>query len=198
MLFRTETLEGIAAGRVTMAFRRWRRPTVKPGGALRTAIGVLAIDEVAVVEPADVTDADARRAGFPDRGALLADLPGKDDARLYRVTFQLAGPDPRLALRNDAGLGRNQLAAVRVALAKLDRLMGRDGWSLDMLRRIGDAPGRRAADIASAIGMEKLDMKRRIRVLKEHGLTESLEVGYRLTPRGKAALDALTGQSRPA
>lgn len=31
MLFTAAVLEGIAAGRVTLAFRRWRRPTVKAG-----------------------------------------------------------------------------------------------------------------------------------------------------------------------
>jgi len=34
--------------------------------------------------------------------------------------------------------------------------------------------------------------KRRVRQLKELGLTESLEVGYRLSPRGRAVLKDLT------
>lgn len=33
--------------------------------------------------------------------------------------------------------------------------------------------------------------KRRVRQLKELGLTESLEVGYRLSPRGRAVLECL-------
>ena len=36
--------------------------------------------------------------------------------------------------------------------------------------------------------MEKMAFKRRIRMLKELGLTESLEVGYQLSPRGRALL----------
>ena len=36
--------------------------------------------------------------------------------------------------------------------------------------------------------MEKRPFKQRVRRLKELGLTESLEVGYRMSPRGKAYL----------
>ena len=46
MLFRQDDLRRIAAGEVTVAFRRWRRPTVKAGGVLRTRLGVLAIESV--------------------------------------------------------------------------------------------------------------------------------------------------------
>ena len=37
--------------------------------------------------------------------------------------------------------------------------------------------------------MEKLKFKSNVRRLKALGLTESLEVGYRLSPRGQAWLD---------
>ena len=46
MLFRQHVLAEIASGDVTLAFRRWTKPTVKAGGTLRTAVGVLAIDAV--------------------------------------------------------------------------------------------------------------------------------------------------------
>jgi hypothetical protein len=49
----------------------------------------------------------------------------------------------------------------------------------------------RAEDLAASIGREKLPFKRDVRKLKELGLTESLLVGYRLSPRGRALLDQL-------
>ena len=55
MLIRHETLRRIASGEVDTVFRRQRRPTVKAGGTLRTMIGMLAIDSVERIEPADVT-----------------------------------------------------------------------------------------------------------------------------------------------
>jgi hypothetical protein len=49
VLFRQDVLRRIGEGEVTVAFRRWRRPTVRAGGTLRTKAGVLAIESVEVV-----------------------------------------------------------------------------------------------------------------------------------------------------
>ena len=48
MLFRDQTLAAIALGEVTLAFRRWKRPTVKAGGRVRTASGVVLIGGIAI------------------------------------------------------------------------------------------------------------------------------------------------------
>lgn len=46
MLLKNSILKRIKAGEITLAFRKWKRPTVKTGGTLRTSVGVLAIDRV--------------------------------------------------------------------------------------------------------------------------------------------------------
>ena len=74
MLFPLTTLRAIEAGEVTLAFRRWRRPTVRAGGTLRTRVGVLAIESVEPVFEQAITDADARRAGAAGREELIAGL----------------------------------------------------------------------------------------------------------------------------
>ena len=74
MLFRSDDVKGLFAGDITLAFRRWKRPTVKAGGRLRIPGGVLAIEAVEAIEPADVTDRDARRAGRESRAKLFAEL----------------------------------------------------------------------------------------------------------------------------
>lgn len=66
MLLKLELLEAIKAGKVDLVFRRWSRPSVKAGGTLKTKLGVMAIGRIDDMEPDDVTDADARRAGFGD------------------------------------------------------------------------------------------------------------------------------------
>jgi len=66
MLLKLEVLEAIRCGEITLQFRRWSRPTVKPGGTLRTKIGLLQIGRVDEMSPDDVTDADAKAAGFAD------------------------------------------------------------------------------------------------------------------------------------
>ena len=55
----------------------------------------------------------------------------------------------------------------------------------------------RAADLAPELGLERLPFKARVRRLKELGLTESLERGYRLSPRGAAYLASVTSAERP-
>ena len=64
MLLKLEVLEAIKAGKIDLQFRRWTRPSVKPGGTLKTKIGLLRIGRIDDMRPEDVTEVDARRAGF--------------------------------------------------------------------------------------------------------------------------------------
>jgi len=66
MLIKLEVLEAIRDGRITLQFRRWTRPSVKAGGTLKTKIGLLRIGRITDMSPDDVTDADAKKAGFKD------------------------------------------------------------------------------------------------------------------------------------
>ena len=59
-----------------------------------------------------------------------------------------------------------------------------------MLRTIAERPAVRAADLAASFGRETQSFKLDVRKLKNLGLTLSLEVGYRLSPRGEAYLAA--------
>jgi hypothetical protein len=122
---------------------------------------------------------------------LLRQLDRHGDGPVYRVDFHHVGADPREALRQDAELPEQELARLRARLDRLD-LAARDGpWTVAALRLIADRPGVRAGDLAEAAGRERLAFKTDVRKLKELGLTESLEVGYRLSPRGRALLERL-------
>lgn len=61
-------------------------------------------------------------------------------------------------------------------------------WTLTTLRLIRDHPGVRAAHLAASVHRETPKFKIDVRKLKELGLTESLEVGYQLSPRGRVVL----------
>jgi len=92
MLLKLQLLEDIKAGQVDLVFRRWKRPTVKPGGTLKTRVGLLAIDAMHEMDPADVTDADARRAGFADAGAFQAWLATMKEGHLFhRIAVRYLG-----------------------------------------------------------------------------------------------------------
>lgn len=64
MLLKLDVLEAIKRGEITLQFRRWTRPTVRPGGTLKTRIGLLRIGRIDDMSPDDVSDADAKQAGF--------------------------------------------------------------------------------------------------------------------------------------
>ena len=184
MLFRLDELRRIREGEITLAFRRWRRPTVRAGGTLRTKAGVLAIESVEPIAEADGTDADARRAGATDREALLARL--RPEGQLHRVEFRLAGPDPRIALRKRSRISSAERAEIDARLARLDAASRHGPWTRTVLGLIAERPATRAPDLAASMGRETAPFKADVRKLKELGLTESLEVGYRLSPRGRA------------
>lgn len=184
MQIRKATLDAIAAGAVTVAFRRWDRPRVRVGGTQRTPIGVLEFTAVEPVDPADLTDTDAVAAGFAGLSALRAAQDG--DRQLYRIEVRLAGPDPRVALRSKARMGAKQRAEIAARLERLDRASRRGPWTAVVLDLIAANPEVRAPDLAARLGLETLVFKRDVRKLKELGLTESLPVGYRLSPRGRA------------
>lgn len=181
---RLTTLRAIAAGTVTQLFRRWERPRVRVGGTQRTPVGVLEFTAVEPVDEADLTAADAEAAGFADLDALRAAQTGEHP--LYRITVRLAGPDPRVALRARSRLSATARAEIAGRLARLDRASRRGPWTATVLDLIAENPGVRAPDLAARLGLETLPFKRDVRKLKELGLTESLEVGYRLSPRGRA------------
>lgn len=191
MLFRRRLWPGIADGSVTVAFRRWRRPSVKAGGTLKTPVGLLAIDEVAAIDVDDITDADAVRAGHVSRQAVLGDLARHADGQLYRIEFHHAGDDPRLALGDDDDLDDEALGQVRARLDRLDRASAAGPWTRETLRLIDRHPETVARELAAMVGRERDAFKRDVRKLKELGLTRSLPVGYRLSPRGAAVLRAL-------
>lgn len=183
MLIRQQILGGIADGRISLAFRRWTRPTVKAGGTLLTAIGQLAIDTVEPVDAAMIDDAEAVCAGYANRGALLAELDQRGTGPIYRIALRYIGADPRIALRADADLDDGALTALAARLERLDR---NGAWTKAALELIAAHPARRAGDLAAMLGQETAPFKLSVRKLKALGLTESLEVGYCLSPRGEA------------
>jgi hypothetical protein len=198
MLFRRSDLVRIADGSVTLAFRRWDRPHAKAGSRVRTAVGVLTIDTVEPVTVADLCDETARRAGYGSLAELVRDLDRYDGGQLYRIEVRLTGDDPRVALRAQAELGPEELAALRARLARMDARSGHGPWTWATLRLIAQRPAVRAGDLAGSLGRDRLPFKADVRKLKEPGLTESLDVGYRLSPRGQALLASVDEPSPEA
>ena len=104
--------------------------------------------------------------------------------------MRLAGPDSRVELRERSDLDDAERAELERRLARFDAASPTGPWTHEVLRLIEARPAVRAPDLAASLGLQRDDFKRNVRKLKELGLTESLEVGYRLSPRGRAFLDS--------
>lgn len=89
--FQRHVLDGILAGEISLAFRKWIRPAVRAGGTLRTAAGTLSIGSVTRIAESEITEADARSAGFASRGELLRELASGRPGWLHRIEVRPAG-----------------------------------------------------------------------------------------------------------
>jgi len=180
-------LQAIRAGEVTLAFRRWERPRVKVGTRMRTAVGLVEVTALEEVDPADLTEDDARAARAPSVAALRAAQRNRAAAGqpLWRIGLRWAGEDPRGALRERT----DGLDEVAERLRRIDARSTHGPWTRAVLELIARRPETLAADLAAEMGRERLAFKADVRRLKDLGLTESLPVGYRLSPRGRALLD---------
>ncbi|WP_442578994.1 ASCH domain-containing protein [Mesorhizobium sp. ASY16-5R] len=187
MLFKRETLEGIERGDVTLAFRRWKRTTVKSGGHVRTALGVVRIGAIDLTDAAALTERDARASGFASQAALRKMLGPENGDSVYRIELAGIDPDGRVAKREASEPSEQEWADLRYRFERWEKAA--PGYFPSILSLIATKPAVAAGELATALRVEKLKFKQDVRKLKELGLTESLDVGYRLSPRGGVVLE---------
>ncbi|MFC5003845.1 hypothetical protein ACFPIJ_39230 [Dactylosporangium cerinum] len=186
---RPAELAAIRAGEVDVAFRRWEQPRVRVGTQMRTAVGLVEITSVDRVPVSSLTRADARRAGAASLVALRQGLDRLHPERpVYRIGLRYAGTDPRHTLRESVP-DPAEIDAIIAWLDRLDRASPTGPWTRATLLLIDELPATRAPDLAQRMGRDTPSFKQNVRKLKERGLTESLDIGYRLSPRGAAVLD---------
>jgi hypothetical protein len=189
MMIRPAELAAIKAGTIDLAFRRWAKPRVVVGTRMRTSVGVVEVTSLEQVSISALRAEDARRAGAPSLAALKQALAARSEDPAWRIGLAYAGPDPREALRAtvpDAG----EIAAINGRLDRLDAASSYGAWTRQTLDLIDLNPGVRAPELAAQVDRETADFKKDVRKLKELGLTESLAIGYLLSPRGEAVVDA--------
>jgi hypothetical protein len=200
LLFQRRFHEGLVQGDVTLTFRLWDKPHVKPGGRYRChPIGVLEVDRVERVLARDVTAKDAKASGFPSKDELLEYLGSfsggglQPDTELWRVEFHYGGDGDRVEGALDTDLDAEDVRAIEEKLAKLDAKGPWTATTLDLIRR---HPRVAASQLAAKVARETAPFKADVVRLKRLGLTQSFEVGYELSPRGEAFLAARKKRTR--
>jgi hypothetical protein len=190
MLFTAATLRGLTEGTVSCTYRRWEVVRPKVGSRFATPAGVVEVTSIAAADEDQLTDQNAADAGFDSVTALVKWTSAKGRGDLYRIDITLAGPDPRVALRRSDDLTPTDVLALRARLDRMDRA-AEQPWTHSTLRQIQRLPGVVSTELAAEAGQERQAYKIRVRRLKALGLTESLQRGYRLSPRGQAYLERL-------
>jgi hypothetical protein len=190
MLLKNKIIEGIQSGKITLIFRRWKKAGVKKGGTQMTQKGIVGIDDIRVVAEDQITESDAKKAGFKSKDELMSQMFDRDED-IYKIKVHWVGEDPRKALRTNDKLSKKELDQIIGKLRKLDENSQRGNWTQLYLQMIHDQPNTHAAILAEQIGLTIPTFKPWVRKLKALGLTESLRPGYRLSPRGQKVLEAL-------
>jgi hypothetical protein len=190
MLFTAATLRGLTQGWVSCTYRRWEVVRPKVGSRFTTSAGVVEVTSITRTDEKQLTERDAAEAGFDSVTDLIKWCSGKGNGDLYRIGIALAGPDPRIELRRTDNLDAADIATLNAKLDRMDRAADQ-AWTRNTLRQIQRLPGVVSTELAAEVGQERRAYKLRVRRLKALGLTESLERGYRLSPRGQAYVAAL-------
>jgi hypothetical protein len=197
LLFQKRFHEGLKDGSITLTFRSWDKPLVKPGGRYRChPIGVLEVDSIRAVRVKDIAERDAKRAGFASKAELLEYLASgpkgtvKPATELWRAELHYGGDGDRVEGALDDRLSDGDVDEIR---RKLERMDARGPWTSATLALIDAHPQIAASKLAAKLGRETAPFKVDVRKLKKLGLTQSFEVGYEISPRGRAYLKASGG-----
>jgi hypothetical protein len=173
MLIKSQILARIKNGDVSLAFRRWKKPTVRSGGTLQTAIGVLNIENIENIKLKAITEADAIQAGYTGLNTLIQELDNRQ-GDVFKITLAYAGEDPRIKLRENSELSSEDLLELQQKLKRLDARSVVGDWTCQMLMNISTYPMLSAGELAKLTVYKKVWLKTNVRKLKNLGLTISI------------------------
>lgn len=191
MLFKQDHLLRIKAGEISLAFRKWNRPSVVKGTLLKTSIGQVEIQDVSRIEQVDIDQEQAILAGHASLTELLALLETVKEGSIYKIQLRYHSPDPRIALRENVDLTAEELQLLKKKLDRMDETGKYGAWVRRVMMTIDSNPNKRAQDLAEMLDVSKDWLKINIRKLKNLGLTISHEVGYTISPRGQVVMKNL-------
>ena len=191
-LFQKRFHAGLVDGSITLSFRQWAVPRVKPKGRYRVhPIGVVEVDALSRTTLGGISEAEARQAGFTDKAELqayvsqVAPPPVTEALPMFRIELRYGGDGDRVEGALDDKLSEADFELLEKKLARLD---APGEWTRPFLRLIRRRPRIAASKLAASLGRETEPFKVDVRKLKKLGLTQSFEVGYEVSPRGLALL----------
>lgn len=191
MLFKEVHLNGIKSGKITLAFRKWQKVSVKCGSLLHTSVGLIEIGKIENISENCITEQHVIQAVFTDKQQLLKSFTHNSTGTIFKISVSYHSADPRVKLREQTELSEKVFTDLKKKLERLDNYSKKEHWTDKVLSTINDNPNLHAKGIAELTGFEKEWLKLNIRKLKNLGLTISRNVGYELSPLGSEYLNKL-------
>ena len=191
MLFKQKDLEGIKGGKISLAFRKWKKLSVAEGNLVQSSVGILKIGKVEEINLQKITVEEAEKAGFKTASALIQLLEQQKEGIIYRIEVAFHSENPSVEANDGEGLDEDEFEILKTALDNLDKYSKIGKWTVKTLQVIRENPKMKAADLAVKARKEKEWLKLNIRKLKALGLTISHEPGYTLSAKGEEYLKLL-------
>jgi len=140
MLFKQVNLDGLKAGKVNLAFRKWKKPAAKEGSQIKTGIGLVEIGKIEIVKENQIKDVDAKNAGFDNAVQLIKKLSLIDVGDIYKIQVRYHSPDPRIKLREQTNLTDKEFLILKQKLNQLDKRSKQGYWTENVLTAIKENP----------------------------------------------------------
>ena len=99
-------------------------------------------------------------------------------------------PAEREKLAAQATLTEKQIAAIDKKLDALDKAASRGAWTRRALQFIAEQPGIVSSVLSRQVNGERFEFKGLVLELRNLGLIYTLDVGFSLSPRGRAYMKA--------
>lgn len=196
MLIKQKQLDGIMSGKISLAFRKWKNLSVKKDSLLKTSIGLVKIEDISETEMSQITEDDAKLAGYDNVKTLINELEKTVNGVIYKIQLSFYSPDPRIDLRQKQQITDEELEELKEKLLNLDKFSKQGKWTVKVLKAIQENPKLPAVELAAKVNKEKEWLKTNVRKLKNLGLTISHEPGYTLSPLGAYFLNVLLGMPK--
>ena len=197
LLFQKRFHAGLVDGSVSLTFRAWPTPRVKPQGRYRVhPIGVVEVDSLTRVSLKSISNKDAVKSGFTSKQELLDYLTPvmpEGTKEVFRVVLRYGGDGDRVQGALDTDLSDEVVAELKKRLARFD---AEKKWTAKTLSLIDQYPRIAASQLAKKVKRETAEFKADVVKLKKLGLTQSFEVGYEISPKGRAFLERLKAKKK--
>ncbi len=191
MLFKQKHLEGIKAGKVTLAFRRWKRTDLKKGSLIKTAVGTIEITDIATIKETHINDIDAKKAGFINLDSLLKSLHSEEEARIFKMHIRNYIELARPKATEKSSLSKGDINKLKAKLTQFDKYSRSGAWTNNILKTLHENPKATSTELSLKTGKTREWLQLNIRKLKNLGLTVNHDPGYELTKIGKMLMEHL-------